>query len=73
VFKKFVLSLSNHKTIESIKLMNFLLKRRTTKNIDLTYEVYNLEENDGYPFGGESRRYLDEKTVKEAIAKSNVK
>lgn len=44
VFKKFIYSISNHKTIESIQLMNFLLKRKTPKNIDLTYENYILEQ-----------------------------
>eukprot|EP00347_Sterkiella_histriomuscorum_P020704 403336798 len=44
VFKKFAYSISNQKTIESIQLMNFLLKRKTPKNIDLTFESYIFDQ-----------------------------
>lgn len=40
VFKKFVYSISNHKTVESIQLMNFLMKRKNPKQIDFTFEDY---------------------------------
>jgi hypothetical protein len=31
--------LKNHKNVENIKLMNFLLNRNTSKNLDFTYDV----------------------------------
>ena len=40
IFKKFVMSISNIKTAESIKLMKFLYQRRNPKDIELTYESY---------------------------------
>ncbi|CDW86336.1 eukaryotic translation initiation factor 2alpha kinase [Stylonychia lemnae] len=51
VFKKFIYSIQNHKTIESIQLMNFLLKRKTPKNMDLTYESYILDQAIQQPLG----------------------
>lgn len=45
VFKKFIYVIANHKTVESIQLMNFLMKRKTPKNIDLTYEGYAPNSN----------------------------
>jgi len=38
VFKKFILQINNHQTLESHKLMSFLYKRPNPRNIDLTYE-----------------------------------
>lgn len=77
VFKKFFYSISSHKTTESIKLMNFLLKRKTPKNIDLTFEAYTLESGvsainavtNGYQQAVD-KNYLDEARIKEAIIRS---
>ena len=81
VFKKFIYSISNHKTIESIQLMNFLLKRKTPRNMDLTYEnyIFDLQKRLGGGFlqpsslMGSSNPLKDseeELLTKEAIAKS---
>ena len=80
VFKKFIYSISNHKTVESVQLMNFLLKRKTPKNIDLTFESYTLESGvsainaaaNGYNQAID-KNYLNETRIKEAILKSKIK
>ena len=60
--------------------MNFLLKRKTPKNIDLTFESYTLETGvsainaaaNGYNQAID-KNYLDKKRVREAILKSKIK
>jgi hypothetical protein len=41
MLKKFILALQNHKTVESIQLMNYLMNRKTPRPIDLTHEQYD--------------------------------
>ncbi len=38
ILKKFVLALRNHKTVESLQTMKFLMARKTPKSLDLAYE-----------------------------------
>jgi len=38
ILQKFVLALRNHKTTESVQLMNYLMNRKTPRNIDLAYD-----------------------------------
>ena len=39
-FKKFLYSINKHSSVESLQLINFLMKRHTPLQIDLGYEGY---------------------------------
>ena len=64
MFKKFIMSISNSKTVESIKLMNFLYQRKNPKYSDLTFEQDLFLEK--------KSNELEDKLVKEALVKSKL-
>jgi hypothetical protein len=64
MFKKFIMSISNSKTIESIKLMNFLYQRKNPKYSDLTFEQDLFMEK--------RSQEQEERLVKEALIKSKL-
>ena len=69
VFQKFLISISNHKTIESIKLMTYLMKRKTPVMIQQYYEGYSVPDLQQPACGEEGRSLFN---YREAIVRSEL-